>query len=345
MSIGSPRYLFDTRSELASSFRRDGFLVLPSAADQGLLDRIRSVLEEMAYLPAEERPEVSGFSFDTGRYQDAWRTFPEIAELAVAPQIISALEHLYGAQPHPFQTLNFTVGTQQRAHSDHIHFSSRPLGFMCGVWVAIEDVTAENGPLFYYPGSHNLPYVSYAELGIDPSQLESEPHAYAQYESAIEKFAEGHGLTRQIFTANKGDVLIWAANLIHGGSPVTKLGSTRWSQVTHYLFDDCVHYTPRLSNELQGELFVRSPIDISTTAPIRSAFKRIDITTETLEGSSVVSDGDQSARLADENERLRGNVQRLEQELSALRATKLFRYTRRARGLYSRIRRTLLVGK
>ena len=28
---------------------------------------------------------------------------------------------------------------------------------MCGVWVALEDITEDNGPLHYYPGSHRLP--------------------------------------------------------------------------------------------------------------------------------------------------------------------------------------------
>ncbi len=345
MSIASPRYLFESRSELAASFRRNGFVILSGLVDTALLDRIRTGLEEMTFLPAEQRPSLGGFSFDTGRYQDAWRLFPDVAELAIAPPIVSALEDLYGAKPHPFQTLNFTVGTEQRAHSDHIHFSSRPLGFMCGVWVAIEDVTAENGPLFYYPGSHNLPYMSYAELGIDTSQLESEPHAYAEYETAIERFAESHGFTREIFTAKKGDVLIWAANLVHGGSPVKKVGSTRWSQVTHYLFDDCVHYTPRLSNEVLGELFVRNPVDIASAAPIRSAFTRAQSSPDVREDFEESTRGNHESELVEQVDRLRRRVQNLEHELDALRATKVFRYTRHVRAVYSWIRRRNSVRK
>ena len=64
---------------------------------------------------------------------------------------------LYDREVVPFQTLNFLRGTQQMAHSDTIHFSSLPAKFMAGVWIALEDVTHENGPLFYYPGSHKMP--------------------------------------------------------------------------------------------------------------------------------------------------------------------------------------------
>jgi len=29
---------------------------------------------------------------------------------------------------------------------------------MCGVWLALEDIDADNGPLIYYPGSHRGPH-------------------------------------------------------------------------------------------------------------------------------------------------------------------------------------------
>jgi ectoine hydroxylase-related dioxygenase (phytanoyl-CoA dioxygenase family) len=41
------------------------------------------------------------------------------------------------------------------------------------------------------------------------------------------------GLTKQVFAAKKGDVLIWHSDLIHGGHPVSQ-DITRKSVVTHY---------------------------------------------------------------------------------------------------------------
>ena len=42
------------------------------------------------------------------------------------------------------------------------------------------------------------------------------------------------GLSIQRFQAKKGDVLIWAAGLMHGGSLVEQPARTRKSLVTHY---------------------------------------------------------------------------------------------------------------
>ena len=39
---------------------------------------------------------------------------------------------------------------------------------MCGVWVALEDVTEGSGPLDYLPGSHKLPVLTMQAAGRDP---------------------------------------------------------------------------------------------------------------------------------------------------------------------------------
>jgi len=94
------------------------------------------------------------------RVQDAWKTVPEVHRLAVNRHILRLLADLYGRRAFPFQTLNFPVGTQQHFHTDSVHFSSCPERFMAGVWVAFEDIDADNGPLVYYPGSHALPVLA-----------------------------------------------------------------------------------------------------------------------------------------------------------------------------------------
>jgi hypothetical protein len=58
-------------------------------------------------------------------------------------------------------------------------------------------------------------------------------------------------------------VLIWCANLLHGGSRQNNPRLTRWSQVTHYYFDDCIYYTPAFSDEALGRLDLRNLVAIS----------------------------------------------------------------------------------
>ena len=162
--------------------------------------------------------------------------------LARSPSALALLEDLYGRRPLPFQTLNFLRGTQQAPHSDALHFSTIPEGFMCGVWVALEDIDMENGPLVYYPGTHKLPYVRPADFGV-----EAKWENYPSYEHYVADLIERQGLEPEYGTVKKGQAIIWAANLLHGGATQGDRSRTRLSQVTHYFFEGCRYYTPMAS--------------------------------------------------------------------------------------------------
>ena len=86
--------------------------------------------------------------------------------LAAHPKIRRLLQAAYGRRPFAFQTLNFRRGSQQNLHSDTVHFNTEPQGFMAGVWIALEDVRPEAGPLIYKRGSHRLPVCNMQDLGV-----------------------------------------------------------------------------------------------------------------------------------------------------------------------------------
>lgn len=198
------------------------------------------------------------------RIQDAWKFDADVLAIAANAEVKALLGKLYGRAAFPFQTLNFPVGTQQEAHSDMVHFSSQPEKFMCGVWLAMEDVTPEAGPLFYYPGSHRWPVMSNALIGRRGygRQLNSAQEPFAQAWAAL---VEVEGGKREMFLARKGQALIWCANLLHGGSVQTDPRQTRWSQVTHYYFSDCLYYTPAYSDEILGAFDLRRIVAVGET--------------------------------------------------------------------------------
>lgn len=225
--------------DLALEFHRTGLVVFdPEIAD---FNRLAAEIRALDYNHPEKR------------LTNHWCHSEAVRKLACAPKILTTLEALYGRKPIPYQTLNFDVGTQQRTHSDLIHFSSIPNKYMCGVWIALEDTDEGNGPLFYYPGSHRLPIITPEEIGIDKTHRTLEER-YAIYEDYVEKFVEMHGLKRQKALVKKGQAILWAANLFHGGSPILRPGSTRYSQVTHYFFEHCQYYAPIQSTVFLGRI-------------------------------------------------------------------------------------------
>lgn len=259
--------LSEENIRLATEYHRDGYIVLPGLFTEPLLDNIKFDMDNIGFNKNFKMRNTR----DHIRVQDLWKYSESVKSLAVNPQILSTLKMLYDREPIPFQTLNFKTGSQQRAHSDTIHFSSLPARFMCGVWVALEDITPENGAVFYYPGSHKTPEYNFAYFKAEPKDVSYAD--YIEYEDFIEKIALMNGWEKKPFYAKKGDALIWSSNIIHGGSKVTKEGVTRYSQVTHYYFNDCIYYTPMLSNMVTNELYLRKRIkDIKTGEQVVQTF-------------------------------------------------------------------------
>ena len=138
------------------------------------------------------------------------------------------------------------------AHSDTIHFNSSPKGYVAGVWVALEDIDMENGPLIYYPGSHKL-----REYGMEDFSLKPGKESYKKYEAEIQQLVKEEQLTPSYGTIKKGEALIWHSNLLHGGSALKDPSRSRHSQVTHYFFAGCKYFTPMDSTD--KEMALRFP--------------------------------------------------------------------------------------
>jgi len=141
-----------------------------------------------------------------------------------------------------FQTINFLEGSEQRAHSDSIHMTTYPLGYLIAAWVALEDVHHNNGPLFYYPGSHKLPFLLNSDFNSGETPLTLGKKKYTDYEDVLEEVVRSSDFERNEFHAKKGDVLIWHANLVHGGAPILDKQLTRKSMVIHYYAKDVIKY-------------------------------------------------------------------------------------------------------
>jgi hypothetical protein len=241
---------------IATDLHEQGYAVLdfPDAEINARIDRIKANLGPR-YNIAFDDPQ-SDKTIGERRIQDAWTFDDDVRAIAANEAMLDLLSKFYGRRAFPFQTLNFPVGTQQEAHTDAVHFSSLPERFMCGVWLAMEDIGAEAGPLFYLPGSHRWPMLTNAMIGRRGygSSLSSAQAPFAQGWRAL---GEAYGTGQESFLARKGQALIWTANLLHGGSQQTDATLTRWSQVTHYYFDDCIYYTPAFSDEALGQLDMR----------------------------------------------------------------------------------------
>ena len=128
------------------------------------------------------------------------------------------------------------------AHSDSIHMSTWPEGNLIAVWIALDDIDETNGPVYYYPGTHKWPYVYNEDLNLRESAFLLDRNPNQRYEQKVTELLEHSDIKPVEFHAKKGDVLIWHANLLHGGAHHVNKERTRKSMVIHYFAEGVICY-------------------------------------------------------------------------------------------------------
>ena len=220
-----------------NQFVEKGFMVLEGFYND---EEVKTLIQEVDRLLNEKK---AGFNFSGRKVVDAHRVSELIDQKYFRnKRLIKVLEFLMGKKIIPFQTINFLIGSEQKAHSDSIHMTTQPPGYMIAAWTALEDCDERNGTLMYYPGSHRLEYVMSIDYDSGNSKHRLGKQNYENYEKKIAELIKEKGLKKEYFHAKKGDVLIWHANLLHGGSPILEKGSSRKSMVAHYYCDEVICY-------------------------------------------------------------------------------------------------------
>ena len=225
-------------AEKCRYWSRHGYVILEKLIDDRILDTVWQDYERAIHsgkIKLAPEPAADSDPYP-GRFLNPHKKVGAFCQILKHPGLLRWLSVLTGREPKPLQTISSHKGSQQGLHSDSIHMTTYPLGYLTAAWIACEDIHPDCGPLVYYPGSHKLPYVFSKDVGISETDLKVNGYKpyHDKYEPLIRRSVEQHRIEPQYFHARKGDVLIWHANLVHGGSMRKKIDLSRRSIVCHY---------------------------------------------------------------------------------------------------------------
>lgn len=214
-------------------FMEQGWVVLEFAVDPVLLDAACSQLQDAAR--EGYRGYIEGSS---SRIEHLHKIPGAIRDIYFSQSLRAAISELYGTPMSPCQTLSYRYGSQQSLHSDYVHLTPFPRNLMCGVWIALEDVHPDAGPLEFVPYSHRSARLTMQDFDLEQIRDGDYSIFDTTFSPAWEKAVEG--LDKQLALLRKGQVLIWDGNLIHGGTSRRQESLTRSSVVLHFFGDGAV---------------------------------------------------------------------------------------------------------
>ncbi|MDB5207116.1 MAG: phytanoyl-CoA dioxygenase [Flavisolibacter sp.] len=208
-------------------WREKGIIVLPRFFKSEEIDKTeRSITTDLT-----EKNKEKYFS---NRVINLHKTNKLVDSLFRDVELLKLLSFILGKEALPYQTINFYKSSSQLAHSDSLHLTTEPLGYLVGVWVALEDVVPGSGEFFYYPGSHKFKYIMNQDFNAKNNTWSIDVRLNEKYEDKVAQVIQENQLKPETFLPKKGDVMIWHANLLHGSHPKKDLSLTRKSLVMHY---------------------------------------------------------------------------------------------------------------
>jgi phytanoyl-CoA hydroxylase len=201
------------------------------------------------------------------KVNDLYLDYAEVRHLSLDKQLVEVLSQLLPDAPVLCNTLSLDYGTQQSLHIDSLYMTPLTEGHLIATWIALEDCHPDAGPLAYLPGSHKIPLYHFSDGSFHEIVEEK-----LQWQTYMQQQIQEYGLKEECFLPKKGDVFIWHANFMHGGSKIADPKLTRKSLVSHYFSQaDCLLLGSKLHTVGQAYWMDRPPLSIPEETTIATA--------------------------------------------------------------------------
>ena len=221
-------------------FEEKGYFIFKSLIDE---DTINKFWAEFEYL-IETNPDIE-FSKNAKIYRKDQISADERYDLRVINllslslqtrllstenNVMSFINKFYNEKLACIQSLAYSKSSRQGPHSDKYLVSPPYIGkynrnTLCAAWFACVDTDESNGALEIFPGSHKVE---------NKPLLKNFQKDYKGYSQSLIKHIEQNGCKKEVFRAQKGDVLIWHGDFVHGGGKPLDDTKSRSSLVCHY---------------------------------------------------------------------------------------------------------------
>jgi len=256
------------KDELLSKWDRDGYLILDNTINMDVIDQLNNEfaglwkellhdgecvfngmlgndggscdIKQKDFLKMDSEKREHLINNCNWRIHGLFKVLGAAKNIAYNPIIQDIVHLLIGKEAPPMASINFYNGSGQSIHQDQAVFHSYPEGKLIGCWVALEDIHPESGPVTYYPKSHKeamfYKFDNYPQTNLRTFEVSQHDEYYNYISDIASKY------DKKEFIAKKGQLLLWHAGLLHGGSEIKNQKLTRKSFVVHYMPPACNYH-------------------------------------------------------------------------------------------------------
>jgi ectoine hydroxylase-related dioxygenase (phytanoyl-CoA dioxygenase family) len=222
-------------ARLAAAYARDGFVAV-----EGLLaaEEVEALKAEAFDIATGRRGRIAGAAPQGERTPDEvaagvlaihfpHKVSPSMRAVMRHPRIVEVLTRLIGPDVKAMQSILFVKAAGQPGqawHQDETYIPTRDRS-LCGVWIALDNATVENGCLWFQPGSHRSGVL-----------WPMRPHDDARFDASEQAYGHPYDADGGVAAEVKaGAAVFFNGHVLHRSLPNRAAAGYRRALVTHYM--------------------------------------------------------------------------------------------------------------
>jgi len=175
--------IIDTPSSRRDEFNERGFVVFPAVLSGSELQELQSASDEMIAIAAANPSDIFCNYYlphrvDQGALYDVYQRHPVFRKIAETGKVIGAIQSVYSEEFYLFENslVYKPEGTQNEVpwHQDFMYMTNDPDKVIA--WLAVDDVTEENGCMYAIPGSHSQGALNYRHVQGETHSKRTDPN-------------------------------------------------------------------------------------------------------------------------------------------------------------------------
>ena len=251
MNTSTTKFTVDNTTSIKEYYQSQGYVVIKNILNHDKIDNFIEQYEKVKrnklfiyysqslHVPLRPTITPEGFVEESMERVGDLRFFPQfsksVSNCLFDRQISDLLSAISGSSSHTlWQHMFFDKSTGTVEHQDHYYLDTDPPGSLIGAWYALEDIHPESGCFFVIPGSHKGAVISPDNLSSGIEGIEALVPEHDEMRKGIMNLIREQKYEYKAFPLNKGDVLFWHPNTIHGAYKNENPKYSRKSFTAHF---------------------------------------------------------------------------------------------------------------